>query len=74
MPQSDNPERIFHLLVADALEALIAQVDNWEDAVRHYPHAGRPGGYPAGYEAGVRRMAAEVKDQLVERMLRLREE
>jgi hypothetical protein len=69
----DNAEKAFHYLVADALEALIPMVDTWADEVKSHPLGDRPRGYVEGYEAGVERMAAELKDQLVERILVLRQ-
>lgn len=69
---SDDPGRVFSLLVADALEALIPMVDEWAGNVERYRFGERDRGYTDGYQAGVRAMAAEVKDQLIDRILRLR--
>ena len=68
----DDPNRAFHFLIADALEALIPLVDRWAEDVKGQLHGEHLRGYAEGYEAGVQQMAAEVKDQLVERVLRLR--
>lgn len=68
-----DASRAIHLLVADALEALIPLVDVWaRDAERHLTGA-QSTAYAEGYRAGTRAMSREVKDQLVERVLRLRE-
>lgn len=69
----EDAGRAFHYLVADALEALVPQVDEWAEDVRGRTFGQRPLGYGEGYEAGVARMAAEVKDQLVARILALRQ-
>jgi hypothetical protein len=63
---------VFHLLVADALEALISVVDQWSADVKNRPRLSALQAQSRAYEAGVDAMAAEVKDQLVERVLRLR--
>jgi hypothetical protein len=61
-----------HLLVADTLEALIPVVDTWAADVKSRPHLRDLQAYAEGRAAGIDAMAAEVKDQLVERVLRLR--
>lgn len=71
---ADDPSRVFSLLVADALEALIPLVDEWAEGVQAHRFGEHGRGYTDGYETGVRGMAAEVKDQLIERILRLRAE
>jgi hypothetical protein len=70
---ADQPGRVFALLVADALEALLPLVDEWARDVDEQRLGGHGASYAAGYEAGVRRMAAEFKDQLVARILELRQ-
>jgi hypothetical protein len=70
--EAGNPERALHWLVADALEALIPLVDVWAADVSHRSPGRSLRAEAAGYDAGVQAMAAEVKDQLVERVLRLR--
>ena len=70
--ERDDAGRVLHLLVADALEALIPLVDGWADEVKVRPHASGLRSYADGYAAGVDAMSAEIKDQLVERILRLR--
>lgn len=69
----DDPNRAFRLLVADSLEALIPLVDEWLETVAMRAPAGRTHAYAQGYRAGARAMGAEVKDQLVDRILRLRQ-
>lgn len=71
---TDDPGRIFQLLVADALEALLPLVDQWAADVERRQFGDHARGHAQGYQAGVRQMAAEVKDQLVDRILRLRTE
>jgi hypothetical protein len=71
--QPDDAAKAFSFLVADALEALIPLVDGWAQDVESQLHGHHSRAYADGYAAGVRRLAAEVKDQLVERVLRLRE-
>lgn len=73
MPEQDDPGKAFHYLVADALESLIPQVDEWARVAEGNMLDRRTVGYADGYIAGVRQMAAEVKDQLVERVLALRQ-
>lgn len=68
----DDPQRALHFLVADALEALIPLVDAWAEEVKIHPLGEHARGYADGYRAGVQRMGAEVKDQLIERVLLLR--
>lgn len=70
---SDNPSRVIPLLVADALEALLPLIDEWSREAEHSHFGEHVRGYADGYHAGVRSMAAEVKDQLVERILLLRD-
>lgn len=70
--ERDDAGRVLHLLVADALEALIPLVGGWAADVKHRPHARDLRAYADGYDAGVDAMGAEIKDQLVERILRLR--
>jgi hypothetical protein len=64
--------RAFHFLVADALEALIPLLDSWSEEVKSRPRAEHLRAYAEGYAAGVDAMTAEVKDQLVARILALR--
>ena len=68
----DEPEKVFSFLVADALESLLPLVDTWAENVTQRRHGEHLRGYADGYDMGVKNMAAEVKDQLVERILRLR--
>jgi hypothetical protein len=70
----DDAGRILHLLVADALEALIPLVDRWSAQVKERPRVASLQAQARAHDAGVDAMAAEVKDQLVERILRLRSE
>jgi len=72
MPE-DDANRAFHLLVADSLEALLPLIDDWAATAETRRPPGRNHAYSQGYRAGTRGMAAEVKDQLVERILRLRD-
>jgi hypothetical protein len=70
--EGDEAGRILHLLVADALEALIPLVDGWAAEVKDRPRVAALQAQAQAYDRGVDAMAAEVKDQLVERILRLR--
>jgi hypothetical protein len=70
----DDAGRILHLLVADALEALIPLVDGWAAQVKDRPRMAALQAQARAHDAGVDAMAAEIKDQLVERILRLRAE
>lgn len=75
MSREDNEAgRILHLLVADALEALIPLVDGWARGVKERPRVASLQAQARSHDAGVDAMASEVKDQLVERILRLRAE
>lgn len=65
--------KAIHYLVADALESLLPQVDGWAEDVRGMEFGQHALGYRDGYAAGINRMAAEIKDQLVARILALRE-
>jgi hypothetical protein len=69
---SDNPGRVFNLLVADALEALLPLLDDWQEQVQSHMYGDRPQAYADGFRAGTRAMAAEVKDELVARIIQLR--
>lgn len=69
---SDDPEKVFSFLVADALEALLPLIDDWAENVTQRRHGEHLRAYAEGYDMGVKTMAAEVKDQLIERILRLR--
>ncbi|MGH2448865.1 MAG: hypothetical protein ACRDFS_09735 [Chloroflexota bacterium] len=71
--QNEAGNRVLVLLLADALEALIPMVDEWAGNVAAHPAGEHTLAYRRGYEAGVSRMAAEMKDQLVDRVLRLRQ-
>ena len=71
--REDSPDRAFHYLVADAIEALIPLVDDWAAEVKSRRVGGAMRSYGQTYDAGVQDMASEVKDQLVERVLRLRQ-
>lgn len=72
--EGDEAGRILHLLVADALEALIPMVDGWAAHVKDRPRVASLQAQARAHDAGVDAMASEVKDQLVERILRLRAE
>lgn len=74
MRERDEAGRILHLLVADALEALLPMVDSWAAEVKERPRVASLQAQARAHDAGVDAMAAEVKDQLVERILRLRAE
>lgn len=69
----DDPAKAISFLVADALESLIPLVDTWASNVETRLHGQHPLGYADGFSAGVQQMTAEVKDQLIERILRLRD-
>ncbi|MDQ2741479.1 MAG: hypothetical protein M3Z66_04175 [Chloroflexota bacterium] len=73
MDPTDDAGKVFSFLVADALEALVPLMDEWSQEVMESRFGDRGAAYAEGYHAGVRHMAAEIKDQLVERILRLRQ-
>lgn len=68
-----GPARAIHILVSDALEALLPLVDEWADSAKRHRIGNGLRAFAEGYERGVESMASEVKDQLVERITRLRE-
>lgn len=70
--REERADRALHYLVADAIEALIPLVDEWAMEVKARRASNPMRSYVAAYEAGVQGMTSEVKDQLVERVLRLR--
>ena len=69
----DSPERAIHILVSDALEALVPLIDQWAESAKSHRVGERLRSYAEGYDHGVDAMASEVKDQLVERIVRLRQ-
>ncbi|MGH2443700.1 MAG: hypothetical protein ACRDFX_11145 [Chloroflexota bacterium] len=71
---ANDAGKAIQILVSDALEALVPLVDEWALLVTKRAGGIRTRGFAEGYAAGIEGMRSEVKDQLIERVLRLREQ